>query len=118
MFLLLIFFMVSSTFREHYGIDIALPDAETADPHKIQAHEIVVSAEGQYYFGQQAVDESGLRASLADVLKKEPEAPWVLRADERADFGHVIRAIDIARAVGGTKLIIPTRYRAADDSGD
>ena len=42
MFLLLIFFMVSSTFREDTGVDIRLPEAETASQQPMGAHEIVV----------------------------------------------------------------------------
>ena len=110
MFLLLIFFMVSSTFREQLGIDVSLPRAATGEPTEHASHEIVVTAQGDYYFGQQAVDEGGLRASLVQLLEEEPEAELFLRADEKADFGKVIRAFDIAREVGGTKLVIPIRY--------
>ncbi len=108
-FLLLIFFMVSSTFREHVGIDVALPEAETTDVQEMATHEIVVTEAGDFYFGQQKVDEAALRDAIASLLKAEPEATLVLRADENADFGKAVRAIDIARSVGGTRLIIPTR---------
>ena len=108
-FLLLIFFMVSSTFREHVGIDVALPEAETTDVQEMATHEIVVTETGDFYFGQQKVDETSLRDAIASLLEAEPEASLVLRADENADFGKALRAIDIARSVGGTRLIIPTR---------
>lgn len=110
MFLLLIFFMVSSTFREHFGIDIRLPEAESAVEQERSSREIVVTREGHYYFGDQRVDEEGLREALVRLLEKEPESVLVLRADARADFGKVIRAVDIARVVGGRKLVIPTRF--------
>ena len=45
------------------------------------------------------------------LLEENPEAVLVLRADEGADFGRVVRAIDITRSAGGAKLIIPTRYQ-------
>lgn len=115
MFLLLIFFMVSSTFRAHLGIDLTLPEAETATAREVSTHEITVTESGDYYFGQQRVDEAGLRASMTTLLEAEPGATLVLRADEKADFGRVVRVIDIARDVGGTKLVIPTRPALATD---
>ncbi|MBN2307392.1 MAG: biopolymer transporter ExbD [Candidatus Hydrogenedentes bacterium] len=110
MFLLLIFFMVSSTFREQFGVDVDLPAAETAARTETTTREIVVSADGTMYFGHEPVDEAGLRLAITALLKEDPEGSLVLKADEKADFGVVIRAIDIARDVGGTRLIIPTRY--------
>ena len=109
MFLLLIFFMVSSTFREQLGINVDLPKAGTASPQKVEQHEITVDKKGDYYFGQQRVSAAGLKTSLENLLKKDPKATIVLRAHEDADFGKAVRAIDIAREVGGTHLVIPTR---------
>ncbi len=108
-FLLLIFFMVSATFREHLGIDIVLPEAGTAAEQDQTPYEIAVSEAGEFYFCRQLVDEAGLRSAMVEVLEADPGASMVLRADERADFGTVIRAIDIARELGATRLIIPTR---------
>lgn len=116
MFLLLIFFMVSSTFREQFGVDITLPEAKTATQTETAAHEITVTADGELYFGQQVVNEDGLRASISELLARDPDSTLVLRADDKADFGKVIRAIDIAREVGGTRLIIPTQYTRTDEN--
>lgn len=115
MFLLLIFFMVTSTFRHRFGVDITLPEAETATDQQADTHEITVTAEGEYYFGQERVDEEGLRRAIADTLGKKDDATLVLRADDAADFGKVVRAIDIARATGGSRLVIPTKYLPRED---
>ena len=111
MLLLLIFFMVSYTFREHLGIDVTLPHADSAEEHQLDTHEITVTVKGELYFGEQLVDEAGLQKSIVTLLEENPEAVLVLRADEGADFGRVVRAIDITRSAGGAKLIIPTRYQ-------
>ncbi len=119
MFLLLIFFMVSSTFRHHFGVDITLPEAETASDKEAGSHEITVNAKGEYFFGQEQVDEEGLRRVITETLRDAPETTLVLRADDAANFGKVLRAIDIARATGGSKLIIPTRFLPEEEaSGD
>lgn len=110
MFLLLIFFMLTSTFRQQLGVDISLPEAETASETEVEFHEIAVSEDGAFYFGSRGVDDAGLREAVRTLMEENPEAKIVLRADANADFGRVIRAIDIARGVGGTQLIIPTKY--------
>ncbi len=108
MFLLLIFFMVSSTFREDLAIDITLPKAESAAVQDITAREIVVDRAGVAYFEGSAVSEQELREALGAVLADDPRATLILRADERADFGRVLRVIDIARDLHVVNLIIPT----------
>ena len=110
MFLLLIFFMVSSTFKEELGIDISLPEAESATSQEVSSHDISVDRDGNYYFGQQKVDERGLRELLTALLEEDPDAQLVLRADKSASFGRVARVLDIARAVGGKRLVIPTEF--------
>lgn len=89
-------------------MDIVLPYAETAESQDITAHEIVVDSRGQFYVGQQPVDEEGLASMLSALLAEGTDTTFVLRADHEAEFGRVLRAIDIARKVGGERLIIPT----------
>jgi biopolymer transport protein ExbD len=111
MFLLLIFFMVSSTFRDFFGIDITLPRAATVEEQQERDYEIAVSSEGEFFFDGQAVTLEELRASLRRLLGMQPDTALVLRADEGARFQDVITAIDICREEGGDHLVIPTRLR-------
>jgi biopolymer transport protein ExbD len=109
MFLLLIFFMVSSTFREASdALDITLPRAGSASAQSLDYFEISVVVDGTLYFEGEEVGEAALRAALEDLVAGDSEAKVVLRADSGADFGGVIRAIDIARGAGVVNLIIPT----------
>jgi biopolymer transport protein ExbD len=109
MFLLLIFFMVSSTFREHLGIDVALPEAATATEQKKPEYSITVGADGTVHFGEAVVTSPELRKSLVALMEKEPDATVVLRADKDAPFQDWIGVIDIAREVGGKQLTISTQ---------
>jgi len=110
MFLLVIFLTVSTTFRDQLGIDVSLPQAESAElTPMLEEAAIVVTAEGEYYFAGRPVDETSLRAALEGWAAREDAPSLVLRADDGASFGSVIRVLDIAREVGGTELVIPTR---------
>ncbi len=117
MFLLLIFFMVSSTFREYYGVDVSLPGAETAVARETDSREIVIDRDGTIFFGQQRVDAAGLRQSLLSVLREEPDAKIVLRADRSTGFEHVLRVMDTAQAVGGRQLIVLARPDGVETGG-
>jgi biopolymer transport protein ExbD len=116
MFLLLIFFMVSSTFRDSLGIDITLPVAQTGEEQSPSNYEITVKSGGELHFGasETPISPDELRTALEELYRNEPEAIVILRADEAAPFQAVITVVDTARAVGGSRLIIPTQ--AAQDT--
>ena len=109
MLLLLIFVMVSSTFRQHLGVDITLPKAATAEGQDVEPHEIGVRADGTLLWAGEDVTPEALRAALDALIAESPEALVTLRADEQAPFQDVLTAIDITRSAGGARLIIPTR---------
>ncbi len=113
MFLLLIFFMVSSTFRHNLGIDVSLPEADTATEQEMPPYEIIVRDTGEYLIGgdRNPVSLRQVREFLTQVMSREPEAAVVLQADPTADFNLVLDVIDTARKVGSKQLVIPTKPR-------
>jgi biopolymer transport protein ExbD len=108
MFLLLIFFMVSSTFREEFGIEITLPEAATGTPGDNKPARIYVQESGPILFSGDPVDKEQLSAEMVKKLETDPGARFILEADEKADFGQVVMVIDVAREIGGQELIIAT----------
>src|SRR5690606_32155174 len=103
-----IFFMVSSTFRENFGLEIDLPEAHSATEQQAAPHEIGVTKEGAYFLDQQQLGAEELREAIRTLSTEDDEAVLVIRADEGADWGAVLRAFDIARDEGGSRLVIPT----------
>ncbi len=110
MFLLLIFFMVSATFRgDESAFDIILPQAGTGEAGEEPPHTVAVAADGTYRFGGVEVDLQELGEAAAALFAEEPDTPIALRADEAAGFGPIVRALDVIRAAGGRRLVVPTR---------
>lgn len=109
MFLLLIFFMVSSTFREQIGIDVSLPSSTSSTTQEEQPNRLTVRADGAFFWQGEEITPEVLEETLGILVKETPELAVVLRADEAASFQDVIRAMDIVRNVGGAQLIIPTQ---------
>lgn len=110
MFLLLIFFMVSSVFRNSAGIDITLPSAATSVEQQEAPYEIFVQDSGAITFRDtQGITLQALESEMKALLESEPDARLALNADEHSDWKSVIAVIDLARRVGGEKLIIRTQ---------
>ena len=111
-FLLLIFFMVSTTFQKESELKIQLPAAdqeartEPADPL-----EIVISADGQYAIGGRTLSDNGLGTlieALGAAAGNNRDRPLIVRADKRTPHQAVVRAMDAAAQLGLDRLSIAT----------
>jgi biopolymer transport protein ExbD len=110
-FLLLIFFMVTTTFQQETRLKVDLPEAVSGAPSVRQERIVLeVSAEGHYQLQGEAVASSreALRTALA-ALGPAGQRPLVLQADGKAPHDAVVRAMDAARLSGFDKLSIAAR---------
>jgi len=103
-FLLLIFFMVSTTFAEHPGIKLELPTASTAEPSKLEPLTLEIDKEGNMFLNRIPVKENELRNELKLAAAK-PDTTLVLRADKDVPYGYVVRAMDISRQTGIRRIV-------------
>jgi biopolymer transport protein ExbD len=116
MFLLLIFFMVSSVFRDTVGLNITLPAAATADKQEEIPHEIFITSDGGITFDkQEGLTLEELESALGDLIADDPAARMALTADAQSAYEDFVAVIDIARKVGGDKLIIHTKITKPKD---
>lgn len=111
-FLLLIFFMVSTTFQKESQLRIQLPEAgQQAGAEAREPVEVVISAEGQYAVGGRELGDNDME-TLIDALESrsdgDEDQPLVLRADARAPHQAVVRAMDAAGRLGLHNLSIAT----------
>lgn len=111
-FLLLIFFMVSTTFEREGLMRLVLPAADATDSAALPAHlEIVIDAQGRYLIDGQslAMDEiPALRAALAASMSGMDAPQLVIRADGRAPHQSVVTAMEAAGALGLSRVSIAT----------
>jgi biopolymer transport protein ExbD len=103
MFLLLVFFMVSTTFAEHPGIELELPTASTAEPSKLEPLVLTIDIKGKMFLNDSPVGETELRSGLKAAAK--PDTTLILKADKGVPYGYVIRAMDISRQSGVRRII-------------
>ncbi|MEP2618790.1 MAG: biopolymer transporter ExbD [Marinomonas sp.] len=108
-FLLLIFFMVSTTFNQSTELTIDLPTATSNAPSSdvSQNVELVITADGQYVInGQTLINErvSTLVQGLKEVTRGDNSRPLIITADAKASYDMVLRVYDAAATLGITKL--------------
>lgn len=114
MFLLLIFFMLSTVFRNNSGIDISLPAASSSTEQQEAPYEIFIQDSGDITFQETpGISMERLETQMRALLAREPDARLALSADENTDYKSFIAVIDLARRVGGEKLIIRTQLPGA-----
>lgn len=108
-FLLLIFFMVSTTFNQSTELTIDLPTATSNAPSSdiTKNVELVITADGQYVInGQTLINErvGTLVQGLKEVTKGDSSRPLIITADAKASYDMVLRVYDAAAKLGITKL--------------
>ncbi|EAT15912.1 biopolymer transporter ExbD [Desulfuromonas acetoxidans] len=108
-FLLLIFFMISTTFVDSTGIDINLPQAGSQKIDK-QPEEVNVYLEksGLIHLEDRLVSMEDLRSHLAGYGDRAAETTFILLADKQAQHGKVVQLMDAAQSAGFAKLAIAT----------
>lgn len=109
LFLLLIFFMISSTFLEQPGIKLELPHADSAVVTEQREYILFVDKEGKMYLNDEEVFTESLEEKLKQALPNMKEKALILKADQDASHGRVVRVMDIAKQSGVKKLIIGTK---------
>ncbi|MDZ7374499.1 MAG: biopolymer transporter ExbD [candidate division KSB1 bacterium] len=114
LFLLLIFFAISTTFREQPGLNLALPEAQHGGLEQL-AQELVVEVapDRRIFLAGEEVPLDSLEARLQSILPSLAEKKLLLRADESVPHGLVVRAMDAAKAAGVETIVIATRLPEA-----
>lgn len=111
-FLLVVFFMLSTTFIVLPGIKIDLPEA-SSETVRLEKEEIVLSVEkgGEIYFNKERVDESTVLQRLHDAAIKRPTTPVMIKGDREVDFGKVVTLLEKIHQAGLEQVAIITRKK-------
>jgi biopolymer transport protein ExbD len=106
-FLLLIFFMVSSSFKDETRLALDLPESTAQSSVVPQALDVVISAEGLYHVNGEVVehaDVEGLKAALTQAAAGRSDPTVVVSADRNASHGDVIALLEAARQLNFLKI--------------
>jgi len=105
-FLLLIFFMVTTSFVKETGIDVQRPTASTAVLKEKGNILIGVDPKGRVFLEKKQIDIRSVRAHIEKCLAENPEGSIVIVADKTSHTGVVIRVMDQCRLAGAKNVSI------------
>ncbi len=118
-FLLLIFFMISTTFQREAELQVELPEASaepTQRPERVL--EITVNAQGEYFVNDQQVVNNRpetLKRAIRQVIGDERDLPVVVRADGQASHQSVVTVMDVVQQLGLNRLSLATTQAQQDE---
>jgi biopolymer transport protein ExbD len=109
MFLLVLFFMLSSTFKTQAAINLVLPRSTTAEQVVESPTVVYLTVNGQVFLDNEARESDDLRVALRQVQAGTGEDRIVLTADEGAPHGKVVELIDLIKECGFTRISLTAR---------
>jgi biopolymer transport protein ExbD len=107
-FILLIFFIVTTTFVEESGIEVDKPSAGGASRQETNTVMIAITQAGEVLHDGQAVGMGGIQTIVRDALRIE-DVPVVIQADAGVPAGLLVRVVDEVKLGGADKISVGTR---------
>lgn len=108
-FLLLIFFAVTTSFVKEAGIDVQRATAATAEVKEHAGIMIGVTADGDAYFEGKRIDIRSVRAHVERALAEDPESGVIVVADKRSETGAIVTILDQCRLAGAKNVSLAAK---------
>lgn len=110
-FIMLIFFIVTTSFVKESGVTVSRPSAETAAEDKKGNIMVALKPNGEIWIDKRAVDVRSVRANVEKLRAESPESGVVIQADTDSKTGLLVQVMDQIRLAGISNISI-----AADPS--
>ena len=107
-FILLIFFIVTTVFVEETGVEVDKPQAASASQLEKTSVLIALKSNGEIVYGGRVIGVAGVRPLVKRMIQKE-DVPVIIQADQASQSGLLVRIIDEAKLAGATKVSVATR---------
>lgn len=105
--LLLIFFLLTSSFVSNFGIKVDIPKAETAAQTETTFISVAVTKDGEFYVDGNLTSRGMLPSAIRQAKNNKPQGTLVLRADKDAIIDNAVRIMNIAKALN-LKIVMAT----------
>jgi biopolymer transport protein ExbD len=107
-FLLLIYFLLTTNFMVDEAIDLKLPQARSSAPQLQQQIIIFVAQDGRILIGQEEVPQDALYTRIKESVAGRKDAQVVIKADRRVVLNQAVKVMDLAKAAGAAELFLAT----------
>lgn len=105
-FILLIFFIVTTSFVKETGVDVTRPSAKTAVKKELANIMISITPNGEVWMDKRQIDRRAVRANVERMHAENPEGSVIILADKEAKTGLLIEVMDQARLAGVANVSI------------
>lgn len=105
-FILLIFFIVTTSFVKETGVDVSRPSAKTAVKKEHANILIAIKPNGEVWIDKRQIDRRAVRANVERMHAENPEGSVIILADKEAKTGILIEVMDQARLAGVANVSI------------
>ena len=108
-FIMLIFFIVTTSFVRESGLEVNRPSAATATEQKKAGIFVAINESGEIYIDRKQVDLQRVRASLERLIASQGEVGLVIQADQETRHGVVVKVMDAAREAGIKQISVAAK---------
>jgi biopolymer transport protein ExbD len=105
--LLLIFFLLTSSFVTNFGIRVEVPKAESSAATELQFISVAVTKDGEFYVDGDLTARGSLATAIRNARNNKPQGTVVLRADKDAKVDDAVRVMNVSKALN-LKIIMAT----------
>lgn len=106
-FILLIFFIVTTVFVEETGVDVDKPQAASASDLEKNSILLAITKNGEIVYGGRDIGVAGVQSLVKRMIQKE-DVPVIIQSDSVAPSGLLVAVIDAAKLAGATKVSVAT----------
>lgn len=110
-FIMLIFFIVTSSFVRESGVEVNRPTASNVVSQKDAGIFVAITSANDIFIDKRQVDVERVQATLEHLLLEQPEASLVIQADEHAYNGTVVQVMDAAKGAGVNSIALAAEKR-------
>jgi biopolymer transport protein ExbD len=107
-FIMLIFFIVTSTFVKEPGIEVLRPDAVTAEERRLASIIVAISENDEIYINKEQVELDEVRIVVEQLRRENPRGTAVVQADSKAKSRMLVEVVNQIRATGVTDVAVST----------
>jgi len=107
-FMLLIYFLLTTNFMVDEGIDVKLPQAKSGAPQIKQEITIYVDKNGQPWLNQKQVSLNQLFTELKQLIGRDKDRIVIIKADRSVILNKAVKVMDMAKAAGANRLSLAT----------
>lgn len=107
-FMLLIYFLLTTNFIVDEGIKVKLPQAKAAAPQTQQEITVYVDKDGRVFLSNQQISQDLLFKKLKEMIGGQKDRLVVVKADRSVLLNNVVRVMDVAKAAGAERLCLAT----------